>query len=195
MNWSYGKLHLPDDELLLSTTVKFYKTIPEEKEKIAKLFMQLEDPESLNDYRIRVHAIKGLTAAIGILQLSEMAKALEKAVKENNLEKARILHPLFMEELEATEERLKVLAPKEEPKKKADPMQVLPMLGMLRGALDDRDYDTADELMEQLLQYEYSGEIKEEISDLEGLLLNLKAEEAIEVCDRIIQGIMRGMQS
>ena len=195
VNWSYGKLHLPDDELLLSTTVKFYKTIPEEKEKIAKLFMQLEDPESLNDYRIRVHAIKGLTAAIGILQLSEMAKALEKAVKEKNLEKARILHPLFMEELEATEERLKVLAPKEEPKKKADPMQVLPMLGMLRGALDDRDYDTADELMEQLLQYEYSGEIKEEISDLEGLLLNLKAEEAIEVCDRIIQGIMRGMQS
>ena len=49
--------------------------------------------------------------------------------------------------------------------------------------------------MEQLLQYEYSGEIKEEISDLEGLLLNLKAEEAIEVCDRIIQGIMKGMQS
>lgn len=195
VNWSYGKLHLPDDELLLSTTVKFYKTIPEEKEKIAKLFTQLEDPESLNDYRIRVHAIKGLTATIGILQLSEMAKALEKAVKENNLEKARILHPLFMEELETTEERLKVLAPKEEPKKKADPMQVLPMLGMLRGALDDRDYDTADELMEQLLQYEYSGEIKEEISDLEGLLLNLKAEEAIEVCDRIIQGIMKSMQS
>lgn len=60
---------------------------------------------------------------------------------------------------------------------------------MLRGALDDRDYDTADELMEQLLQYEYNGELKEEICDLEGLLLNLKAEEAIEVCDRIIQAL------
>lgn len=66
---------------------------------------------------------------------------------------------------------------------------------MLRGALDGRDYDTADELMEQLLQYEYNGEIKEEISDLEGLLLNLKAEEAIDVCDRIIRGIMKAMQS
>lgn len=195
VDWSYGKLHLPDEDLLLSTTVKFYRTIPEEKEKIARLFTQLEDPESLNDYRIRVHAIKGLTATIGILQLSAMAKALELAVKQNDLEKARKIHPLFMEELEATEEKLRILAPKEEPKKKADPMQALPMLGMLRGALDDRDYDTADELMEQLLQYEYNGEIKEEISDLEGLLLNLKAEEAIEVCDRIIRGIMKAMQS
>ena len=195
VDWSYGKLHLPDEELLLSTTVKFYKTIPEEKEKIARLFTQLEDPESLNDYRIRVHAIKGLTATIGILQLSAMAKALEMAVKQNNLEKAERIHPLFMEELEATEEKLKVLAPKEEPKKQVDPMQALPMFGMLRGALDDRDYDTADELMEQLLQYEYNGELKEEICDLEGLLLNLKAEEAIEVCDRIIQGIMKNMRS
>ena len=195
VDWSYGKLHLPDEDLLLNTTVKFYRTIPEEKEKITKLFTQLEDPESLDDYRIRVHAIKGLTATIGIMQLSAMAKALEMAVKQNNLEKARKIHPLFMEELEATEEKLRVLAPKEEPKKKADPMQALPMFGMLRGALDDRDYDTADELMEQLLQYEYSGEIKEEISDLEGLLLNLKAEEAIEVCDRIIQGIMKAMRS
>ena len=195
VDWSYGKLHLPDEDLLLSTTVKFYRTIPEEKEKIARLFTQLEYPESLNDYRIRVHAIKGLTATIGILQLSAMAKALELAVKRNDLEKARKIHPLFMEELEATEEKLRILAPKEEPKKKAEPMQALPMLGMLRGALDDRDYDTADELMEQLLQYEYNGEIKEEISDLEGLLLNLKAEEAIDVCDRIIRGIMKAMQS
>ena len=195
VDWSYGRLHLPDDELLLSTTVKFYKTIPEEKEKIAKLFTQLEDPESLNEYRIRVHAIKGLTATIGIMQLSAMAKALETAVKQNNLEKAVRIHPLFMEELEATGEKLRILAPEEEPKEKADPMQALPMFGMLRGALDDRDYDTADALMEQLLQYEYSGEIQEEIRNLEGLLLNLKAEEAIEVCDRIIQDIMKIMQS
>ena len=195
VDWSYGKMHLPDEDLLLSTTVKFYKTIPEEKEKIAQLFTQLEDPESLNDYRIRVHAVKGLTATIGIMQLSAMAKALEMSVKQNNLEKARRIHPLFMEELEATEEKLRVLAPKEEPKKQADPMQALPMFGMLRGALDDRDYDTADELMEQLLQYEYNGELREEISNLEGLLLNLKAEEAIEVCDRIIQGIMKNMRS
>ena len=195
VDWTYGKLHLPDKELLLGTTVKFYKTIPEEKEKIAKLFTQLEDPESLNDYCIRVHAVKGLTATIGIMQLSALAKALEMAVKQNDLEKVGRLHPLFMEELEATEEKLKVLAPKEEPKKQADPMQALPMFGMLRGALDDRDYDTADELMEQILQYEYSEDLREEISDLEGLLLNLRAEEAIEVCDRIIQGIMKAMRS
>ena len=195
VDWAYGKTHLPDEELLLNTTVKFYKTIPEEKEKITELFTQLDDPESLNDYRIRVHAIKGLTATIGIMQLSAMAKALEMAVKQNDLEKAQKIHPLFMEELEATEDKLRVLAPKEEPKKKADPMQALPMFGMLRGALDDRDYDTADELMEQLLQYEYSDKLREEIKELENLLLNLKAEEAIEVCDRIIQGIMKMMQS
>lgn len=195
VDWTYGKLHLPDEELLLDTTVKFYKTIPEEKEKIAKLITQLEDPESLNDYCIRVHAVKGLTATIGIMQLSALAKALEMAVKQKDLEKVGRLHPLFMEELEATEEKLRILAPKEEPKKQADPMQALPMFGMLRGALDDRDYDTADELMEQILQYEYSEDLREKISDLEGLLLNLRAEEAIEVCDRIIQGIMKAMRS
>ena len=195
VDWSYGKLHLPDEDLLLSTTVKFYKTIPEEKEKIQNLFTRLDDPESRKEYRIRVHAVKGLTATIGILQLSAMAKALEKAVKEDNIDKIRIWHPLFLEELDATEDRLKILAPTEEPKKQADPMQALPMFGMLRGALDDRDYDTADELMEQLLQYEYEDGMREEISELEGLLLNLKAEEAIEVCDRIIQGIMKAMRS
>lgn len=195
VDWSYGKLHLPDEDLLLNTTVKFYKTIPEERQKITKLFTQLEDPESVKEYRIRVHAVKGLTATIGILQLSALAKALEKAVKDSDIDKVKILHPLFLEELNSTEERLKVLAPKEEAKKQADPMQALPMFGMLRGALDDRDYDTADELMEQILQYEYSSEIQEEIHDLEGLLLNLKAEEAIEVCDRIIQAVMTAMRA
>ena len=195
VDWSYGKLHLPDEDLLLNTAVKFYRTIPEEREKIEKLFTQLENPESVNDYRIRVHAVKGLTATIGILQLSAMAKALEKAVKDNDMNKVRILHPLFLEELDSTEERLRVLAPKEEPKKQADPMQALPMFGMLRGALDDRDYDTADELMEQILQYAYNDETQEKIHELEGLLLNLKAEEAIGVCDKIIQGIMKAMRS
>ena len=195
VDWSYGKLHLPDEDLLLNTTVKFYRTIPEEREKITKLFTQLEAPDSVKEYRICVHAVKGLTATIGILQLSALARALEKAVKDNNMDKVKILHPLFLEELDVTEERLKVLAPKEEAKKQADPMQALPMFGMLRGALDDRDYDTADELMEQILQYEYSNGIQEEIRSLEGLLLNLKAEEAIEVCDRIIQAVMTAMRA
>lgn len=196
VDWSYGKLHLRDDDLLLDMAVKFYHTIPEEREQIAALYPRIEISEILQEFRIRVHAIKGLTATIGIMQLSAMAKALEKAVKEENYDKIHTLYPLFLEELDATEEKLKVFVPEEkEQKPMADPMQVLPMVGMMKSALEERDYDTCDQLMEQLLQYEYVGEAREEITELEREILNLKAEEAGKTCDRIIQEIMQQMQS
>ena len=49
-------------------------------------------------YRITVHAVKSTSLTIGAKKLSEDAKALEKACKENNLDFVKANHGAFLEE-------------------------------------------------------------------------------------------------
>jgi HPt (histidine-containing phosphotransfer) domain-containing protein len=68
--------------------------------------------ESLNkadfeNYRITVHAVKSSSLTIGAIKVSEDAKALEMACKENNLDYVKQNHKAFMDEYTTLLEVLK----------------------------------------------------------------------------------------
>ena len=50
----------------------------------------------VENYRIAIHSLKSTSLTIGAVQLSEMAKALESACKEGNLEFVRSQHEKCM---------------------------------------------------------------------------------------------------
>jgi signal transduction histidine kinase/CheY-like chemotaxis protein/HPt (histidine-containing phosphotransfer) domain-containing protein len=79
---------------------KFYKEMLDEyvkSEKIAELKEYFENGD-LEYYRITVHAVKSTSLTIGASKVSEDAKALELACKENNLNFVKQNHEAFMEE-------------------------------------------------------------------------------------------------
>ena len=85
---------------------------------ILKEYMQEDKTKGLKDfydskdwknYRILVHALKSTSLTIGAVRLSEDAKALEKAAKEENIDYIREHHESLMTEYRRLEESLKVI--------------------------------------------------------------------------------------
>lgn len=74
----------------------------DKRENLAEAFGK-EDTEN---YRILVHAIKSTSLTIGAVALSEQAKALEAAAKENNWEYIRRNHEKLMEDYNILRERI-----------------------------------------------------------------------------------------
>lgn len=70
---------------------------------------QLDDAtEAISAYQIRVHSLKSDAAAIGALLLSNLARLLEVAAMEQDVNRIRKLHPILMEEIEKHKERMSV---------------------------------------------------------------------------------------
>jgi HPt (histidine-containing phosphotransfer) domain-containing protein len=82
---------------------KFYREMQEEyvKGDKTKELAELFDKEDFENYRIAVHALKSSSLTIGATKVSEAAKALELACKENNLEFVKQNHGAFVEKYSA----------------------------------------------------------------------------------------------
>jgi len=113
--------------------------------------------ESLADYIIKVHGIKGTSFDIFAEQTAEDAKELEAAGKAGNLKFIRENHPAFMEKarklVSGIEEMLsKIDTDSEKPlKDKPDIKLFLKLIN----ACNDFDMDGADEAMAELEKYKY----------------------------------------
>lgn len=178
----YARMHLPDDEMIRRTMITVYRSMDktmEELEELKRLLSGQRTDENLQKYRICVHSLKSSAATIGALLLSKLARILEVAALEGNVEKILILHPILIEELQKHRERLRILESGDSQKESADMERILPVLEELAEALRQRDVDLADELAEQLGKYEYTEEIQEKVDRLRQQILDLEPEEAL----------------
>lgn len=195
MDWEYAALHFPDTDLMKQTVMDFYHSLDMERDKLQVLADTIEQEESLNNYRIRVHALKSTAAINGAAPLSGLAKLLEMAAKDKDIERIKVLHPILMEEMEAYRKRLSVLEEKKEKTKpKAVKAQVLALLTMLKSALADRNYDGADMLMNQLDRFGYEKEIEQPMEQLAQQVRNLEADAAVQSAEEIIELLKGGGQ-
>ena len=131
--------------------------------------------------------MKGTAAMVGAIPLSGLAKVVEKRARAGNLEQVRTLHPALMQEMKQYMELLSEFAPRDtKPVKKADMLEAVPLFSMLREALNDREYDTMDALMEDLSKYEMPEQVQDKMELLESHIMNLMVENAIGVVDEIM---------
>ena len=70
----------------------FYSQSEEKAEEIATLY----ETANWKDYTTKVHALKSTSLTIGAEQLSEHAKALERAGKDGDVEYIKKYHPGLM---------------------------------------------------------------------------------------------------
>ncbi len=102
----YARQYFGEEQLLLMTMQDVYQELPDIMEKLQNKYdeimaqEQTARQETVKNYRIEVHALKSNTAMVGALILSKLARLLELAAIEGDLERIRTLHPILMEELE-----------------------------------------------------------------------------------------------
>jgi len=144
-DWDYAKAHLGDGDLLKQTLLDFYRSLDREIADLAELSTQLTEAEGIANYRIRVHALKSTSAMVGALLLSKLARMLEVAAIENDIDKITVLNPILLEELQKHKKRLDGLELAAARRKGSLDSETISNLEQLKSSLKERDYDAADD--------------------------------------------------
>ncbi len=123
LDWDYAWIHIPDIEILRVALSTFYDNISLQASKLDDCYMQLvpkvgnkskvslskesdEYDDPLKAYSIQAHSMKSSAAAVGLIELSAVARILEFASKDGNLKVIHALHKPFIEEWNSYREQL-----------------------------------------------------------------------------------------
>jgi len=133
-------------------------------------------------YTIYVHALKSASASIGAKDLSEMAKSLEMAGKQQDLAYIEQHNPAFLSALKEFLDNISETLKKDEPKGPVDFEALKIELNKLKTAIDVFDSDAIDEAtnalkaftqvaeVENILQKTLIGEYEEAVAGIDGLV-------------------------
>ena len=151
---------------------------------IDKLSSFLEN-EQIEDYAIVVHALKSNLALIGEESLSEMAKGLEMAGKQSDMEYIVANHSVLMDKLKVFNEQLNIAYEK---KIKHDTDN-----GNVTQNTDDNDSELLLALIRQLKEatdnYDVIGmeEAKEQLKTMNEVVKQVQHKKTISIEDRILE--------
>ncbi len=89
-------------ELLRETATLFYKTIDERSAEIEKYFIQ----EDMENYTVKVHALKSSARLVGAVWLSQKAEYLERCGNERNIDEIRAKTPELLKDYRELKESM-----------------------------------------------------------------------------------------
>lgn len=187
LDWQYAWMHLPDMELLAYTVREFYGQIDHSADRLETFYSHIAEPGQTEQYRIQVHAMKSLAATVGILPLFGVAKLLEYAAKDGNIEVIVSVTPVFLREWRSYRGKLQGVFGIEETAKKetADSAVILALVEMVRFSVQEMDIDEADRIMAQLQGYAYPDRIGGSVQKLAEAVTSLDVE-AVEACAAVL---------
>ncbi len=191
VDWSYARLHLPDDALIRSTAEDFRRRLETERELVEGLERESASDEGLKNYRIEVHALKSSAAMIGIMQLSALSALCERAAIDGDRQRIGLLTPILSEQITLYMNRLEPFARKAADKKTLDLTETAALLDMVKTAMQQLDFDAADGAMASLREYGFEGEAAQLIEALDAQVSALDAEGAVETAD-MLAGLLKG---
>ncbi len=180
IDWDYALLHFPDSNMVYQTAVDFYDSINYERDEILRYYNELDDKESIENYRIKVHSVKSMSNTIGAVALGGLAKTCEFAARDGQIERVKVLTPILIEELDNMQARMAVLSSDTEKPQMDDLDDLFAMLEMLKMALFAHDTEQSDNIMKQIQTFSYSADIQERIDHLSKHIMNLEEDEALE---------------
>ena len=142
------------EELYQSTLESFYKRLLSECDSLQTHLAN----GYIQDFRISIHAMKGILATIGSTDLSEEALKLEKAARDNNLDFCTSHYLILHEKLLSLHKQLMVLFPTSEAspqKKQVDDEALNANIANIIKAIEDFDNDLGIEAVNNLLEYNF----------------------------------------
>ncbi len=185
-DFGYAMNLLKSWDMVEKTLTDVYGMLKQLPDKLADLYNHISEENSLNLYRIEVHALKSTSAMVGALLLSKVARILEVAAIEGDIGRIHVLHPILMDEIGKHRERIATILPQSDDKADVDnPDQILAYFDMLKVSLQGGDYNTADFICGEINKYRYPDKIQPLVETLAGQVMNLQADDAIATLDEI----------
>lgn len=183
-DYDYAMAVWKNEDSLYTAMQDFYEMIPRVKESFATLIDGITQEDVLKEYKMHLHTLKGTSAMVGALLLSKLARIMEVAAQNQQIERLQGLHVILMEELDKHRQRLAVVAPK---KSKGTSQEIYDLLAMLQDALEREDYTMADFLVKQLEMFEALEDMDEIMSHLFDAVMSLNTEQALGIIKEILE--------
>ncbi len=157
LDWRYAQMNLPNDRLLTNTVNEFAESMPDRLERLERSYSSIDKPDSLNSYRIEVHAMKSAAAAVGLLSLSGAARILEEAARSGSTADITALHPLFAKTWKQTYANVcGALGLEIRDENKAAAAKVSPaLLDVLKNGIENMDTEAVDGALKKIMSREY----------------------------------------
>ena len=141
-------------DLYISVLKVFCESMDEKKAEIEEAYRD----ERIDDYTIKVHALKSSARIIGAISFGEEAQQLENAGKNGDIDYIRGHHAAFMEAYEAFREPLKNAlelikadaGSDDTPQRTADSADMEELYEKLRAAAEDMDCDLLEETYNEM---------------------------------------------
>ena len=180
-------MRLQDRKVFMSVLEEFGNTLENQADTLEALKEGL--PETLNEYRIQAHGMKGAAGTAGILTLSGMAAILEKAALAQDFDTIDKLHGVFVREWLDLREQFGKLAGQgedggeEKPEIDSEILRVL--LELLTSYMNDMDLDGADETIKKLSAYKLPEKVEKEFEGLRTAVAQIDWDSVGEILKRI----------
>lgn len=172
IDWAPVLERFQDKNLVLFVVHDYLKLSDQQEEILLEKYEDLMNaadnlPEKFTAYRVQAHSMKSSAATIGATALSEVAKALEFAARDEDGDKIEVLTPMFLRKWSVMTQKLKEAFPEEKiVKKTLDIARVKELLADLIAASTEMDLDRMDSLSEELVTYDLPAEFAKTAEDL-----------------------------
>ena len=193
-DWEAAMRILQDESMLVETLQDFVEYLPQTRDELNLYMDSIDAKESLDNYRICVHGLKSSAATVGAILLSKLARLLEEAAANGNMERIYTLHPILMEEIDRHQDRLRVMFPEEEDVMIKSDGEMWAYLAMLRGNLEQHELNASDMIVRELVKYTRSTVWEPNVAELKKQVDQLEFEEAVSITDQILQQIKGGTE-
>ncbi|CBK73366.1 hypothetical protein CIY_04190 [Butyrivibrio fibrisolvens 16/4] len=179
VDWDYALLHFPEANMVFQTAVDYYDSIGYERDEVLRYYNEIDsDSFPIEDYRIKVHAIKSMSNTIGATALGGLAKLCEYAARDNQIDRIKVLTPVLIDEMDIMKDRLSVLSSEVEKPMIEDMDEMFALLEMLKMSLRSHNSDQSDKIMKQIMAFRYPDDIQVKIDQLNIHILNFEEDEA-----------------
>ncbi len=149
-----------------------------------KRIKQCCEREDIEEYTMEVHALKSNSRLIGAVSLADEAEYLEQCGMSGNIEEIKKKTPQMLKSLKALKELFSFIISKDEQEKgelKISPEETKEIYKEIIEALEEFDIDTADFLLDSIMNYDLSEAQSEYIFRAKKKVVDFAYDKAMEV--------------
>lgn len=194
IDWEQAYNNLSDMDLLFTVINDFCTNAARDLNELNGFydtFFTSGEDEAMENYRIKVHALKHSLALVGAQPMSDMARALEYASRDRDCETVKRDNGTFTAKYESLAENLAETFDIDTSAKvrayNADELK--DELEILKEAFDSFDIETLNDTMERIENFETGAELSSHISRLSDAVLTLDENDFEESMSAILNMI------
>lgn len=196
IDWNIAALHFGDSEQIKEAVDNFLEVASSEADYLAeeyeKLSLNIQDDETYELFRIKVHSMKSSALLVGSVILSGTAAMIEKAAIEKNFQKINDITPYFLEKWREVVYKMQCGfsdGEKATEKKKIDVEEVRNLLDKLIASSEELDVHRMDDLISKIKMYAFDEETMNYVRMLSTAVVNIDNLKIIEYGKKIKEQI------